>query len=198
MDIQTHRPQGTQVLAQLADLALAEGNWVEADRWIGQLREAEGNEGVWWRFFKARRLMDSSPAVDTDVMAQVTTLYDEIRRIRPWWPGVAMLRGLLAESQGVPAEAAEAYANAVRQGFQQPHVYERLIRVLYQQGRFEEANQWLQQLQQEAPLDARVLDLAWTSAVQRDQTELAVRLARQNLAATPMSPPLASGWHRCC
>ena len=61
LQIQTQRPQGTQVLAQLADLALADGNWVESDRWIGQLRDAEGADGVWWRFFQARRILDSRP-----------------------------------------------------------------------------------------------------------------------------------------
>jgi tetratricopeptide (TPR) repeat protein len=99
-----------------------------------------------------------------------------------------MLRGLLAEARGVRDEAADAYAEAIRSGFHQPHVYERLIRVLYEQGRFDEANQWLQQFQQAAPLDVRLMDLAWTTAVQRNQLELALRLARQNLKHNPDQP----------
>jgi tetratricopeptide (TPR) repeat protein len=186
--IQSERPQGTHVLAQLADLALAEGNWTECDRWVSQLRAAEGADGVWWRFFEARRLLASDAALKPETLSKAMTRHEEIRRLRPWWPGASMLRGMLAEAQGAPAEAAEAYALAVRSGFHQPHVYERLIRSLYEQGRFDEANQWLAQFQQAAPLDVRLLDLAWTTALQRNQSELAVRMARQNLERHPDQP----------
>src|SRR5690606_2969185 len=85
--IHAERPQGTQVLAQLADLALAVGDWTQCDRWIEQLRAAEGNEGIWWRFFEARRLLASDPSLRPDTLSRATARYDEIRRLRPWWPG---------------------------------------------------------------------------------------------------------------
>jgi predicted Zn-dependent protease len=181
------RPQGTELLVQLADLALTEGNWVESDRWIAQLREAEGSDGVWWRFFQARRLLASDPQAE-NVSTRVVALYDDIRRLRPWWPGAALLRGMVAQRQGRAEEAVDSYLTAVRGGMQQPYVYQQLIRMLYQQGRFREAEQWLVQLQQQMPLDAKVLDLAWSAAVQHDQSDLAIRLARENLRQHPDEP----------
>ncbi|MCA9169128.1 MAG: tetratricopeptide repeat protein, partial [Planctomycetales bacterium] len=176
------RPQATHLLIQLADLAVVEANWVEADRWLAKLKVAEGHDGVWWRFFLAQRLLATDNAEAQVISPRVIALYDEVRRLRPWWPGVSMLQALMAETQGRVDEASDAYASAIRAGFQQPHVYQRLVRTLYQQGRFEEADNWLAQLQQQAPLDVKVLDLAWSAAVQRNQLELALRIARQNLA----------------
>lgn len=188
----SERPQGTELLVQLADLALAQANWIECDRWIAGLREAEGEDGIWWRFFQARRLLASQTEASGDP-ARVAVLYDEIRRRRPWWPGASVLRGLLAETQGRAEEAVEAYTLALRGGMQQPFLYEQLIRNLYRLGRFAEAEQWLRQLQQQAPLDARVLDLAWAAAGQRDQSDLVLRLARENFRQRPQEPD-ASIW----
>ena len=188
LEIQEESPHRMQILVQLADLALADEDATESDRWIAKLRDAEGEDGVWWRFFQARRILAHADDADGAALGQVSKLYDELRRVRPWWPGVAMLRGLIAEARGVPAEASDAYADAIRSGFQQPHVYEQLIRVLYQQGRVDEASQWITQLQQQSRLDGRNLDSTWLSVGTRDQSDMAIRFARQNLERRPQDP----------
>ncbi len=193
--IVARRPQSAEVLAQLADLDLAQGNWSDLEQRIDQLKTAEGKDGLWWRFFQARRLLASAPANDrATAMALAATLHDEIRRIRSWWPGAELLRAILAEEQGRNVEAVEAYMAAERGGFQQPFVYQSLVKLLYRLGRFDEADAWLSQLQRQSPLDARMLDLAWSSAAERDQTEMALQLARANVDQHPEEPS-AHVWH---
>ena len=191
MAVAERHPQSVEVLSQLADLAIARNEAEETVRWIESLRSAEGDQGVWWRFFAARRALARSERAESgspaaaEATAEAASLYEEIRQLCSWWPGAELLRALLAEAQGRGVEAVDAYAKAIQSGFQQPFVFQHLVRLLYQQGRFEEADAWLTHLRQQAPVDARTLDLAWSSAMQRDQSELALEFARKNVEAYP-------------
>lgn len=181
-----HRPQSAELVAQLADLDLAQEDWSDLQERIAQLKATEGADGLWWRLFEARRLLAATGPNDrATAMAQAAALHDEIRRLRSWWPGAELLRAILAEEQGRNLEAVDAYMAAERGGFQQPFVYQSLVKLLYRLGRFEEADAWLAQLQRQSPLDARMMDLAWSSAAQRDQSELALQLARENVEHHP-------------
>lgn len=186
-------PQNVEIMVQLADLAHADQNWSQVDRWRDAVHQAEGDEGIWWRWLDVRRLLANPSTLTPETWQRIDRRYNELRKVQPWWGGTAMVRGLIADAQGRQRDASLAFAEAIQGGFNQPAIYEKLARSLYSEGRFDEAGQWLLQLQQQQPLDVRLLDLAWSSARQQNQTQWAMRLARENLERHA-SDPLAYVW----
>ncbi len=186
-------PSQADILAQLTELAVFDQSWTEADRLVEKLRESEGADGVLWRFFRAQRLLESAPSVDSREVADATELMNEIRTRRPWWTGSYLLRARLAELSGEDDTAITGYANVLRAGLKQGNVYLRLVRLLHKQGRFTEADEWMQQLQEHQPLDPQFLDLAWSSAPDRDRLQLALHVGRKNIELHP-SEAVARIW----
>lgn len=179
------QPENTQWLAQLAELALSQRKGAEADRWISRLQEVEGPNGVLWKFFQARRLTLRSLSSDSPDLERLRRLMTDIEQARPNWSGMHWLRGLVAELEGQPDVAIEAFSTAIRAGFRQQELWQRLVRLLNRQGRLAEAEQWLIELKQPGSLGGPMNAAAWDTALPAQRLNWAVQRAEEEVTLQP-------------
>lgn len=111
-----------------------------------RLRKLEGEKGTAWRYTKARRLLIKSLFDEKPDFANVLDLIRQIEEVRPDWAYLNVLRGALNEQMKEPAKAIKAYQAAVSLSVDDIRVYERLVELLYQEGRFEEADTYISRL----------------------------------------------------
>jgi tetratricopeptide (TPR) repeat protein len=67
----------------------------------------------------------------------VLELIGQIEEVRPEWAYLYVLRGALSEQMKEPSKAIKAYQTAVGLSVDDIRVFERLIELLYQEGKFE-------------------------------------------------------------
>jgi len=111
-----------------------------------RLRKLEGEKGTAWRYTKARRLLIKSLFDEKPDFANVLDLIRQIEEVRPEWAYLDVLRGALAEQMKEPSKAIKAYQAAASVAIDDIRVYERLIELLYQEGRFEDAETYISRL----------------------------------------------------
>ena len=140
-------PTNRTYVLQLAELALDSEDYVKAEELEGKIEKLEGPDGVYWRYFKARRLLAQTDVTSDEDFRNAEQLRDEIRGQRPNWSPGHLLSGLISERRGNPEEAIDAYQSAVGLGERSVTVYERLIALLNQAGRYAEADGYLLQLE---------------------------------------------------
>ncbi len=179
------QPDSTQWLSQLAELALSQGNGVEADRWISRLKEIEQPPVVLWKFFQVRRLALRIRSAESPDVERMRELIDEIRQSQPDWRGLAWMDGLLAEIEGRPDAAIESFAHAIRGGFRQEELWQQLVRLLHRQGRFAEAEQWLRRFQRPDSLEQVAEKTAWNRSPQPQRLGWAIERAQEEIAFKP-------------
>lgn len=178
-------------LQQFAELALDTHDYPAAEHWENRLAAVEGQDGTLWRFFRARRLLESTPGESLQGVAQIRELIDYEQSRRPNWPAGFLLSGELSERLGEPTKAIKAYQQAIAEGEQRLNVYERLISLLYQQQRFDEAWNILSQLQQFIGQSQDLTSLAISLSFQQDAIERARNFAQKSVAQRPEDP---LGW----
>ncbi|MFH1923093.1 MAG: tetratricopeptide repeat protein, partial [Planctomycetota bacterium] len=175
-----------------------------------KLREVEGDEGPNVKYFQARRLLDRAKSLEE--IEPIEALQDEIEAERPEWAAAHLLEGLILERRGrlhqasralgdaVEAynEAIEAYKEAIRLGNRSVTVYQRLIGLVYETRRFDEADQYLTEFQdlgfafeEATPLETGIaVGLALTSPAtdlraRGEKLDLAIEAAERSVAKRP-------------
>lgn len=176
------------ILDKLANLAIASRDFREAEKWEQQLRDLEGASGVQWRYHQARRLLAESTEANDPRFIQAVSLQSQLENARPGWSATQLLKGLIAERQNKPDVAIDAYRSAIRQGEQRLAVYERLIPLLYRQGRVAETEQLLTKLQDFVPMSRELSGLAMSFAVQNGQVGTGVEVAQRGVELHPDEP----------
>lgn len=126
----------------LFDLALMAEDAEEMRSLQEELRRIEGDDGSWWRFTEAIRLLaQARGGKDPQGALRVARgRLDEVARRRPNWARVPLLQAEVAELEGEPGRAIEKYQQAQRLGDRQPRVAQRLAQLLFERGRFDEAD----------------------------------------------------------
>ena len=172
-------------LAQLTELAVFDHDWEQVEQRVAELQELEGQDGVLWRFFRAHLLLEEAESETSPEVVSAMNLTDQIKAKRPWWIGTQILQARIAELRKEDTAAIDQYAKVIRSGFKQASIYLRLIRLLHRQGRFVEADQWLDDLQDQQPLAPQFLDLAWSNSPDRNRLKLALRVGQRNVQLHP-------------
>jgi Flp pilus assembly protein TadD len=98
-----------------ATLALNTQSWEELERAEELLKAVEGEQGVDWRYFRARRLLAlaDATAAASDGLPEVERLAYEVESLRPHWlPGIE-LRARILEMQGQISAAVAAYRRVI-------------------------------------------------------------------------------------
>ena len=159
--VQLHKefPNQPQLLRQLVEMAWDLGKIEESQRWEEELREREGPDGFYWRYYRARRLSAAIRDVKDKRFHEVEKLVDELLTLRPSWPRTHLLRAQIEQKRGNREQAIDAYSNAIRLGERRIEVYEQLTKLLYAERRFAEAEEYLGQLQEQVPLSENLSDL---------------------------------------
>ena len=183
-------PANLGLLTQLAEMAFETGKLPEAEQWEKQLHDLEGSNGIFWRYYRARRLLteasarnDAKPQLD-----EVSKLQAFIKAQRPAWSRSYVLEGLLAEARGKLDQAAEAYQEAIHLGERAPQVYQRLISHLLQTNQVDEAEHYLTLMQNQASSAEGYSHLKSVVAAQRGQVDRALESARREVEQRPKDP----------
>jgi predicted Zn-dependent protease len=96
---------------------------------------------------------------------------------------VQLARAELEVLKGRPEQAIAYYRQAIEQGETSPRVVRQLVQLLYQRQRYEEADEVIQRLQQQAPLTGEMRQLAADVALQKRDPARAVEQALNAVAA---------------
>lgn len=165
----------------------------ELDRWNGvmqsaelRLRKLEGEKGTAWRYTKARRLLIKSLFDERPDFSTVLELITQIEETRPEWAYLYVLRGALSEQMKEPTKAIKAYQTAIGLSVDDIRVFERLIELLYQEGRFEDAETFITRLGQVSNQSNRIASVALRLS-ERNQTNM-LDIARLGTEARPLDP----------
>ena len=157
-----------------------------------RLRKLEGEKGTAWRYTKARRLLIKSLFDEKPDFAAVVDLIRQIEESRPEWAYLFVLRGALDEQMKEPSKAIKAYQSAVGLSVDDVRVYERLIELLYQEGRFEDAETYISRLGQVSNQSNRIASVALKLSEKNQANSLDI--ARLGTEARPLDP-LAWIWY---
>jgi tetratricopeptide (TPR) repeat protein len=188
----------------LAELDLQSGNVEERVSYDRELEAREGADGTTWRYYRAQRLMQRANKLDKSDHAgaaklyqQATELQEKIESLRPAWAPGFLLKARLAEvrpitgtsGSRVPAHddatAIDAYKQAIRLGARGIPVYEALVQLLFRQNRMAEADGYLDQLRDIAPLPDEMSTIAMAIDVRQGNLDRAITLAREQAASQP-------------
>jgi tetratricopeptide (TPR) repeat protein len=186
--LQNEFPNNIPVLRNLLELAGDLGKYDGVERWEDKLRENEGPEGSSWRFFQARRLLTQAKNIKDRQFAEAEKLTDELQTLRPSWPPVYLLQGIIAKRQDKQEEAITALETAIRLGERRLRTYEQLVELLYSKQRFTEAEEYLAQLQERVPSSANLSATEISLANQAGQLDRALAVARRGVESRPKDP----------
>ncbi|MEX2187367.1 MAG: tetratricopeptide repeat protein [Pirellulales bacterium] len=178
-------PTNLRILRRSAELAFDARDWKELARLDEPLRKAEGESGHAWRFYRAAHMLADPARRSPKDIAEAEQLVAAILKDRPRWAPATVLSGQIAEARGDTSHAIASYTSAIEAGDRRIATYERLIGLLYRLNRFAEAQQVLDEMGRGAFSSERLESLALAVAVQQDQRERAVELARESVAERP-------------
>src|SRR5262249_34288704 len=130
----------------LFESALRSGNEATMRARQDEIHQLEGEEGTFWRYAEAARLLYRAGKGDRAGLEQARQQVQAITRRRPDWPRLALLEAHLHEAEGRSREAADACARAVRLGDRRPDVLRRLARLLSEQQRFDDLDELLRKM----------------------------------------------------
>ena len=140
-------PEDLAVQLQLLD-ALAEVNDQKAiEALVDQIRRQEGEDGATWRYADAVRqhllaIKGNNPAAEVAARSRLA----EVRSRRPDWERVAIMEGIIEDSQQHVDKAIEAYLRAIQLKSRSPRIVRRAVELLTSRRRFDEAAQILADL----------------------------------------------------
>ena len=187
------QPENLGWLIQLVETSFDAGKMDDAQTWGKALRKLEGENGIFWRYFQARRLLSEATGPDDPKLAEASKLQDFIQTQRPAWPQAYLLKGQLAEMQGNFDQATDAYRESIRLGERQPQAFRRLISLLLQANQADEADRYLTLMQDAGTASDNTASLESHVAARRGQTDRALESAQREVKQRPKDP-LAKLW----
>ncbi len=193
LELHQQEPTNLKPVIRLVELAFEAGKFPEIERWEKELRKLEGPDGLFWRFYQARRLLAEARGPDDAKLIQASKLQTFIQNQRPAWPKAYLLLGLLSEARGKFERAAEAYQEAVRLGERLPLAYQRLVSLLLQMDRVDEADHYLLLMQDQIAPSETLSSLEMVVAARRGQIDRALETARRGVQQRP-EDPIARLW----
>jgi tetratricopeptide (TPR) repeat protein len=167
----------------LFELALQAGDQPAMSRLLGEMQRMEGPQGPLNNFCQALWLIQQAQRGNKEVMDKAQALLDVVASQRPTWAAVPLARADLEELSGKPDQVIFHFRRALELGERNPRVLRRLVDLLYQQQRYEEADQEIRKLQQQAPLESDLQRLAVAVSLQNQDPARAVQLALQTVDA---------------
>jgi tetratricopeptide (TPR) repeat protein len=142
------------------DLALEDNDESAMNDALAAIRRLEGEGGTFGRYDEARRLIWRAARGDKSGLPAARAELEAVSKRRPGWSRVSLCLGQVWESEGHPERALEHYLHAIEQGERQLGLIRRVVSLLYDRGRFTEAEMVLQRLPEQMPLFGDMLRLA--------------------------------------
>lgn len=172
----------------LFELAFRSNDLTGMAKSLEQVKKIEGI-GPLWRVgeavrlsLEAKNLADTSQGSNVDeidaLFTKVIGQLNEAASERPGWARIPRLKGEINDRQNKKDLAIEGYLEAIRLGEQSPQMVTRAIVLLYEKGRFSEADEVLRKLQeQKAPFSSDLTRMASQISLELENFDRAIDLA---------------------
>lgn len=183
-ELADRQPGDLNIRLLLFNLAMTRADADEATRRLDQIRAIEGDNGVFWRFGQARLLIEQVRKDPTNrkALTEARDLLARVAEQRPTWAWVVLAQAELAELDGRTEAAIQSYTHAVLDlGDRTPSALKRLLELLHQHQRHEQALALVQQLRKEGPISTGLQNLAADLAYQTHDYGQALELAQQSI-----------------
>ena len=138
-------PQEIQARSLLLSLREIQGDPALADKLVAELRQAEGDRGLWWRLHQASLWLSSK-----DWSARQKEIANSLRYCidaDPAWSAPVLLLAGMYERLGDFKEVEDACRQGLLGDPSAANIADRLLALLERQGRFADAEKLLQQVQ---------------------------------------------------
>ncbi|MFO0969408.1 MAG: tetratricopeptide repeat protein [Gemmataceae bacterium] len=175
----------------LLDLALQQNDEAGIERVLGELKKLDGGsaEGTVYKFAQAMKSVWQARQGKKEMAEVAKKLLNAVDGERPNWDAVELARGEADEILGATDQAIAHYRRAMDLGYRSPELTRKLVLLLTQSHRFDEAEKEIARLQKEAQLGDDMERLAVVISMRRDDYGKAERLIRKAMAEG------AKGWH---
>ncbi len=185
------QPGNLRVLLALFNLSMEAADHADALGLVSTMRQAEGEQGTFWRFAHATLLIDQARRgenkarkASADDLGVLRRLASELAERRPDWWGAPLLQAEIAELEGRDDDVVAAYQRAIDLGNSQPAIVRRLIGVLSDQKRFDDID-WLVKNLRDRGIAAEDLAIATAfNAIRIKDYERGLVLARHVIPAS--------------
>jgi tetratricopeptide (TPR) repeat protein len=165
------------------DLALEDSDESGMNDALAAIRRLEGDGGTFGRYDEARRLIWKATRGDKSGLTAARTELDAVSKRRPGWSRVSLCLGQVWDLEGQEERALEHYLRAIELGERQLELIRRVVGLLYDRGRFTEAEMVLQRLPERTPLLGDMRRLVAEVSMQSGNYNRALELARQTVKA---------------
>lgn len=175
-------PNNLSIHLLLFDLALMGDRNVVFQTALDSIHRIEGN-GPLWRYGEAVRLMAKGRDGDAQAFVAAEGHLAEARVARPSWSRIPLLLAEIDDAQSDKESAVRHYLEAIELGERNPRAVSRLVRLLYEQKRYVEADQVVRRLQeQRSPFSGDMVRIAADISLRLDDFDRAVELAEEAAA----------------
>ncbi len=172
-----------QTRVQMFDLALQEKDAAAAEKILDEIRRIEGDQGIRWRYGKAIYLISFAKKGEQEKLKQAKKLLRELRKQKPDWNQISLLEGAVEEFGGNERSAIAHYDQALKTAEVSPPFLTRYIRLLFRHGEYLKADYAIRKLEKKAPLPNDIAQMAAETALQINDKERAVQLAKKAVEA---------------
>ena len=181
------RPYDFGVRRQLFQIALELDDMPAAEALIAEMRENEGDAGIYWRLAQAQLDIARADNGEVERLIRARRLVMEVREIQPNSPTAALLLARLDQLAGDRREAVDHLMEAVNFGARNISVVAELVAELTRYGRFSDAEEVLRQFeeQQQLPLVQAFGELALDISIRTKNYDRALRVARMAVDGNP-------------
>ncbi|MEO2048790.1 MAG: tetratricopeptide repeat protein [Pirellulales bacterium] len=178
-------PQDEDLLITGIQLALQQGDDAIAEHWELMLGKLDQVDDFKFNYLHSQRLLAKYDTLSRTARRDLSRLIGALRTERPnWYPGV-VLAARQADRMGEVEQAVANYRKAVELGDKRAATLERLVSLLYQLGRYNEAQSYLTRLQMTQIDTSETDSLAISLAVQQNQIEKAMKIAKISIQQHP-------------
>ena len=181
-------PKDLIVRLSLFQAALDRGDDAAVERLLAEIYQLEGEGGPFWSYGDAARLLVRAARGEPVELGVARERAAAAVAQRPNWAGALVVQARIDDLGGNPDKALEGYTRAIELGERQPAVIRRSVDLLFQQGRYPEAQEVLRNLPERELAGAGLGRQAATlTLLNRDGTSAADRkraleLGRQSVA----------------
>jgi tetratricopeptide (TPR) repeat protein len=181
-------PRERRVLQVALESALRMKKYAVAEEWEGRFRAAAPTDTFTAGVFEARRLLDQYDDLPEGERTHLAQLVQTLRDQRPDWGDIIALSARISDLQNDRSQALADYQRAVARGVKNPTVIERLVTLLYAEGRADEADGYFARLASSRASSPAIDSLKIADAVQRNDLGEAIQLAEKGVDENPDDP----------
>jgi tetratricopeptide (TPR) repeat protein len=186
VELTKSQPQELQPYLLLFDLALKSGDNSGMGEALAAIERVEGR-GALWNYGEAARLISQAKKDNGEaLLAEARTRLADVFKLRPGWARASLLQAELEEQDKKYDAAIASYRQAIEQGENRPAVIRRVVQLLYERGRYNEAHLVLEKLeeQDQAAFSAEIGKMAAQISLESKDYDRAVDLARKTAAGS--------------